>query len=228
MGLLAWLAFSFSSFALELRGVASSLDEKQQLYVEVHTITLNDKNLNQKIESEYKKLDGKVFARMSTDFSKNETLPTIEFEDFRFNKKESLRWDEDGKYVRFQIAQNGKVEKEKSFEVKQGMVAGQGFDNFVKINFQKLIEGIVPMSFGVLSQSDFYTFKGHEKGKADNGVTKFGIRLSNLIFRMFSDELLLEYDSQTKQILSYRGLSNLLSDQGKSQNVFIKYEPVKP
>ena len=82
--------FSLSSFALELQGVATKIGSDEVIYTEVHTITLNEKKLNQLIQTKYLKPDGTTFATMTSDFSKNLNIPEVQFEDYRFKKKDTM------------------------------------------------------------------------------------------------------------------------------------------
>jgi len=229
LALVAVLLTTISSASgFDLRGQATTLDGKQVLYSEVHNVTVDEEGLNKKVQTEYFKADGTLLGRMTSEFGKSKTVPSIQFEDLRFKIKESLRWEGDGDRVCLRSEKEGEGPKEKCFKANPKMVAGQGFDNFVKINFQKLIDDTVPLSFGVVTERDFFSFKGHVKSKPGEVPVRFGIRLSNMFLRMFLDELVVEYDPITKHLLSYRGLSNLKSDEGKAQKVWIKYEVRKP
>ncbi len=214
------------TFALEMRGTAYTLDGSQRLYEEVHKITLNDKGLNQKIVTEYYKPNGELFAKMISDFSKSETLPIIVFEDYRFQKKETME-PQNNEWV-FKKVLGSKSEQERKFTPRENMVAGQGFDNFVKLKFDDLAKDKVPLQFGILSEMDFYSFKGYKKESLGDKILRFGIKIDNIFLRLFVDELMVEYDAQTKRLLTYKGLSNLPADDGSSQSVLIKYKTVAP
>jgi hypothetical protein len=218
------LFFFVQTNAAELKGQATSMDGATQLYTEVHSITVDEAGLNKKIETKYLKPNGEIFAEMTSDFSKSNVIPQINFRDRRFDKTEELIFKENSDVVVFKTRSGTQSAKTKEFKIKKDMVAGQGFDNFVKINFEALQKGTVPMSFGVLSEMDFFSFNGSKKGNPEKKTVQFGIDLTSFFLRLFSSELILDYDLQTKQILSYRGLSNLLTDDGQKQNVLIKYE----
>lgn len=217
------LIFVSQSGGMQLRGSATTLDSKTLIYNEDHDITLDPSGLNQIVTTRYSKPDGKVFATMTSDFLVNKTVPSIDFEDLRFNKKQQLLFSEDNKKVIFKSTLGSAATQVKSYPYDAQMVAGQGFDNFVKINFQSLKKGSIPMLFGVLSELDFFSFEGHQKNKTDKNI-QFGIQIKNFFMGLFLNELLVEYDSETKQIISFRGLSNIADDKGKAQNVLIKYE----
>jgi hypothetical protein len=226
--LLFILALIFPTSALEVRGTARSLEDNSVLYTEVHKITVDDRGLNRKIVTQYLKPDGKVFAKMTSDFSKSDTIPIVSFEDYRFQKKEKIEFEEKEKTWRFFTALGNQESKAKDFTVSKDLVAGQGFDNFIKINFEKLNKNEVPLKFGVLSEMDFYSFRGYKKSSEAGKTVKFGIQLDNIFLRLFADELLVEYDVDSKRLKSYKGLSNIVKDDGGSQNVLISYESAQP
>jgi hypothetical protein len=211
---------------MQLKGSATSLDGKTKIYTEVYTIELDDKGLSKKIETKYLRPDGTQFAQMTSDFSKSSTVPEINLKDSRFDRTESLTFNPTNTKVLVTKIIGAKIVKSNEVGLLKNMAAGQGFDNFVKINFEQLKNETVPISYGVLLESDFFSFKGYKKKQTGN-VIQFGIKLSSFFLQIFSSELILEYDSQTKQILSYQGLSNLLTDDGKTQEVLIKYEVIK-
>lgn len=221
------LFYSFQATTLELKGVATRLDSKEPLYLEVHNITLNPSGLNQRIETKYFKPDGTQFAEMTSDFSKHPTVPEVKFTDLRFKKSEQITLNKTDNVVVFKSITENEKANTKEIKLQKHMAAAQGFDNFVKINFDKLSTSTVPLSFGVLSEMDFFSFNGYKRNDVNTQIVQFGIKLRSLLYRLFASELVLEYDTKTKQILSYKGLSNLLADDGKTQNVHIRYEHSK-
>jgi hypothetical protein len=210
--------------ALTLKGVAKSIDGKEVLYSEEHQIELDEKGHNKNIRTRYLKPDGRLFATMESDFSKNKLVPEIKFEDLRFNRKEFLLIESEK--LAFKKKIGSQDEATKYLPLLPKSVAGQGFDNFIKINFEELTKGEVALDFGVLSEMDIYSFKAYKK-ESDASSTQFGISLTNPFLRMFAKELVVTYDPKTKQLLRYRGLSNILDDQSSRQNVQIDYEVIR-
>lgn len=207
--------------AAELNGVAKTLDGKKIVYIEKHRITLDDDGLNKTIESQYSRPDGSIFAKMTSDFSKNKTVPIIVFDDSRFKKREELQFHGEER-VSLKTINNGKL-LEKHFPLEKNMVVGQGFDNFIKINFGKLTEDTVSLFFGVVTKLDFFNFTAQKRNASKERVT-FGINVKSRFLRLFLDELKVEYDVKSKQLVKYVGLSNLPDDSGRDQNVLIEYE----
>lgn len=220
-----WLVvfLTVSSKGLELNGIATAPSGGEVIYTEVHAVVLGDNGLNKKIETKYYNKKGELFAEMTSDFSKHPKIPEVKFSDSRFAKNEELNYNPTDGQVVFKTTTKDKKTETKTYKVTDEMAAAQGFDNFVKINFEKLGQSSVPLRFGVLSEMDFFSFKGYKKKNVSKNVIQFGIELSSFLLRMFSSELVLEYDITSRRILSYKGLSNILSDEGKPQDVLIKY-----
>lgn len=213
------------AFAAEIKGVAKTLDGKNILYIERHEITPDENGLNKIIHTTYEKPDGVVFAKLSSDFSRHKTIPVVKFQDLRFQKSEELGFVEDGQQI-FLKTQSGNKIEEKKFQIDGNMVVGQGFDNFIKRNFQKLSENSISILFGVVSKLDFFGFAAHKRSHSNNRIT-FGIKVKNIFLRAFLDEIQVEYDAKQRHLVKYVGLSNLPDDKGKDQNVLIEYERIQ-
>lgn len=222
---LVFLILSSLGHGLSLKGVAKSIDTEKIIYLEEHDIEVDEKGFNKRIQTKYFKPNGQIFAKMNSNFSKNIMIPEIEFEDLRLKKKEFLSVTED----KFIFRQQKHAQSEVLEEIKSlpNAAAGQGFDNFIKFHFDQLQSKVVPIKFGVLSEMTFYSFEAYKK-ETEGDLVKFGISLTNPLYRLFAKELVVAYDAKTKQLKSYRGLSNILDDQSNRQNVQIDYEVAKP
>ncbi len=218
------LLFAVGGNSVTLKGVARSFDTNQIIYLEQHNIEMDEKGFNKRIQTKYLKPDGEIFAKMDSDFSKDLLMPQILFEDFRFKTVESLNLS--SKKLVFKKKKN-ESEDMKEIDFLEGSAAGQGFDNFIKFHFESLQSKEVPLQFGVLSEMSMYSFKAYQKN-IEQEKAQFGISLTNPFYRLFAKELVVSYDLKTKQLLSYRGISNILNDSGNRQNVQIDYEVAKP
>lgn len=203
-----------------LEGVAKNKNG-DIVYLENHVIQLSSDGLNKFIRVEYTKPDGTQFATMTSDFSNSNTLPDTLFIDSRFKTKLSLRLS--GKSVDFEESQNDQPVSRKIIPYQESMVASQGFDSFLKMNFSKLQNESVDFKFGVLESKDFYSLTGYRKS-TKSGDVEFGIKASSWVVRLFASELKVTYDSATKRLKSFSGRSNILDDSGRSQDVTINYQ----
>lgn len=162
-----------------------------------------------------------VIRGLTGDFSSSKTVPDTLFEDKRFNRKSSLRLS--GKFIEFENSINEKIVSKKAISFNESMVASQGFDNFIRINFSKLKNESIEFKFGVLENQNFYPLKGYKRSATTSEV-EFGIKASSWILGLFSSEIKVKYDSTTKRLKYFSGRSNILDDSGKSQDVTINYQ----
>jgi len=214
------LTIPFAS-AQTLSGVARN-SEGQIVYLERHQIEFDENGLNRFIRVEYLRPSGEVFASMTSDFSKDRMIPETIFEDQRFQTKMTLRHNQDR--LEFQETRKGKQISRKALPKKENMVASQGFDNFIRLEFDKIQTGPRQFEFGVLANQDFYTLSGYAKKASSPDDVIFGIRASSWVLRLFASELEVAYDAKTKRLKRFSGRSNVLSDSGKAQDVVITYE----
>ncbi len=212
-----------SAAPLEFRGTARSLEDGQVLYTELHTVTIDERGFNKKVETRYYDPSGKPIAQLRSDFTRHPFVPDAEFEDYRFQRKESMFTTPDGKRILMRVEESGKLVAEEKHDLRGGMAAGQGFDNFIKSRFTEITPQGVPLRFGVMAKADFFAFKAFRADATPERV-RFGIKLDSLFLRLFADELKVEYAPESRRLLSYRGLSNLRSAKGGDQQVHIAYE----
>jgi hypothetical protein len=205
----------------ELKGTAKNA-KGEVVYLESHEIVKDETDLNKFIKVEYKKLDGSVFAVMTSDFSKNKFVPETVFEDKRFSTKTTLKIAGDS--LEFEEFKNGIAKSKKKIPLKETMVAGQGFDNFIRANAAKLESKPITFSFGVLEKKDFFSLTGYRRPSSSAETLEFGIKASSWIIRLFTQELKVVYEKEKKRLKSFVGTSNILTDKGESQNVSIHYE----
>lgn len=203
-----------------LEGIAKN-KKGEVIYLEKHNIQIDKEGLNKFIKVEYTKPAGTLFATMTSDFSNSNTIPETVFEDTRFKTKSLLRLT--GKNIEFEEVKNDKTVSKKSVPFSDSMVASQGFDNFIKLNFSKLENDSVEFKFGVLDSKDFYSLTGYKRSKNADEI-EYGIKASTWFLRLFAGELKVTYDLKTKQLKSFSGRSNILDDSGHSQDVDITYK----
>lgn len=218
---------TISSFALNIHGEARKQKSQEIVYLEKHQIDLNDENTNRTIITEYFKPDGKSFAKMKTDFAKDSFLPDIEFTDSRFDLIERQVVNKLTKTVKLTKILKGAIAEEKELELKNNMVGGQGFDNFIRANFQKPTGDKLPMTFLVLSKMNSYYLEAQVK-EAKTTEKEFSLSPSSLFFKIFAAPIKVTYNTATKRLSSYSGLSNILNDNGDSQSVDISYKEATP
>ena len=200
-----------------LRGNAINSTSGKFAYNEIHYIEADEKNLNKQIQTLYKTAEGRVFATMTSDFSKDSLLPEITFEDKRFGLVQKQEVDKENKKI---ILTKGNEKQE--IPIRADLVSGQGFDNFIKLNFDSKPNKDIPMSFIVLDKMDFFRFSLRNSSNSGS-IKEFSLKIQSLFLKLFAGTISVKYDSEKKKLLHYEGLSNIADNDNKSQNVVINY-----
>lgn len=212
----------------ELIGTAKDIKSGKIIYIEKHQITNDAKGFNRLIQTDYTRPNGEIFASIKSDFSKSLFLPEVEYKDQRFQLTETQTYDKESqKVVLTKIEKNKEAEK-KEFAVKDNFVTGQGFNNFIKTHFEALPGKAIEINFIVLARMDYYKFNILPQKIESTTERSFALTAGNFIFRMFSHPIEVSYDARTCRLLTFKGLSNIMNDQDKSQEVLIHYSEGTP
>ena len=211
----------FMASAEVLTGTARN-NRGDVLYVERHDIQTDDSGLNTFIRVEYSRPDGTLFATMTSDFKNNANLPDTVFEDKRFNLKTTIRIVENA--VEFEELKDSKRILSKTIPINGAMVASQGFDNFIRLNSDKIAMQPFEFKFGVLEKKDFYSLTGYKRSASSADEVEYGIRASSWFVRLFAEELRIVYDAKKMRLKMFAGRSNIVDDSGRAQDVIINYE----
>lgn len=194
----------------------------EAIYRELHEITKDEAGYAKFIKVEYRKPDGQLFAKMSSDFSKNKLLPETVFEDFRFQTKQTLRLQD--KSIEIEEFKDEVKKSSNTIQVNGLQVASQGFDNFIRMYRSKIEKEPQDFKFGILSRAEFYSLAAYERVSKDKNDIEFGVHVSSRLLRPFVKELRVVYESGDMHLKSFIGTSNILDDKGNSQDVRIDYE----
>lgn len=222
------LVLGYKVHADDLVGVATHLKDRSFVYKEVHQITNDENGHNKQIQTSYQRQDGTIFAKIKSTFLKNEFVPDVEFDDFRFQRKETLTFDSEKNIIvlkkTIKSASGPDKFTENTLKLEKNMVAGQGFNNFIKANFKKLLnEESFLVPFVVLNKLDFFRFDLNRKSE-EKGITTFSLKIHSYLLGAFVNEIQIGYNTQTQQIMTFQGLSNIQNDKDEPQEVLIKYE----
>lgn len=223
--LIFFLLLSSLAIGTEKReGIATDLKKGSFLYKEIHLIEKDSAGFNKKITTTYKDENDKVFANMTSDFSKHRMIPDTLFEDFRFNVKyEQTLFLKD---LSLQISQtvNEIKKKTKNVKVYENTIAGQGFDNFLKENFDRLKN--IKIKFVVLDQLDFFNFIASNLTHKTADESQFKLEIDSFWVGFLINPITVTYNNDSKKLIKYQGLSNILNKNEKSQEVLISYKEI--
>lgn len=196
-------------------GLARNPDNKQAIYTEHHWIRSNEATPLERLVI-YRCMDGTAFARKRVNYQPSAQAPAFEFVDSRKGYVEGLR------YIKNQAAlwyrSPGKLPEKNSVLPVQNLVADAGFNEFIRINWQKLRTGTaLPIRFAVPTRLQAYKFNLKQtKDTLFGGVpaVTYQLKLSGLL-SLLAEPIEVTYDKSSRRLLRFQGLSNLRDDSGE-------------
>lgn len=206
------------------KGTAITAKDQRPIYTEDHQVEYNGPLVN-KVVTTYRSPEGKEIAKLTSIFNGNSQLPNTEFIDQRTGIKEitTLKGDE---YHIKTIDSKGK-ERTGSIDVKNNLVCGQGYHNFIISNMDSFKIGETKeLRFIIPSMRDYFTFDltylgPLNKDKPDE--VSFRLDITNWILKMFADKIQVTYSKKDKVLLRYEGLTNLKNDKGDQYDAILTY-----
>lgn len=194
-------------------------ERKILLYTEKHTAFYQDGVL-QKSTNDYFDPEGKKFAELNSDYTMSVLLPTYSFRDFRKDHEEGVLF-EDGEYFIYKKEKNKSLKKKK-IKKTENLFSCQGWHYYLIENLKEIEEKALKMRLIFPSKLDYYFFRAKSKRSDENSLT-IRLEFQNWFIRLFAPYLEITYDKKSKNIKSFYGASNILTDKGKLQNVYIDY-----
>lgn len=209
------------SFAEMITGEAY-IDNKL-IYIEKHNSTQDEKGRYLKLTTNYYRPDGITqFATITSDFKKSFFIPDYLFSDNRSGLFESSEFNETKNEV-FIIRSKNLKKENGSVKVLTDTILGQGFHNYIVENFERLLIESRPINIILSTRFDFFKFN-ISKINQSNEKVEFIVKPNNFILRQIVTPIELTYKLPEKQLLRFKGLSNLENEKGDSQVVEINYK----
>jgi hypothetical protein len=213
------LFISFSAHATSITGLA--YNNNKLVYTEKLEADFSISGLYKTIQAKYYDDADKEFAFVNSDFSQNNFVPDVDFQDARFNFKEKIKFDPKTKMIAVDRLKSGKTENY-HLDTASNSVLGQGFNNFIVMNFDSLLASKGQINFIVTSRKAQYKFEVRLVKTEDDKVY-FKIIPQSMLLKVFVNPILLTYDKKLKRLLTFEGISNIDDAKEKSQVVKIVY-----
>lgn len=209
-------------------GYATDLKTGEYRYTEVHNHRYDGNNWLSGTMKFYAP-DGRFMGDKTLDFSKDAYIPLVTFTLGGGRYQDSIAAISD-KSVTVKTKRDKDIETELITRQKN-LAADSGFNSLLVDNLDKFKAGkAVDLSLIVIGRRDFYRFKAVPKDQLDFAGEK-AIRISiqpDSLLRFVVDPLNVIYGLESKSLLRYEGISNILDrDTGKPFNVRIDYR-IKP
>lgn len=195
-------------------------EKKRPVYTERHIAFYGNGTL-QRSHNDYFDLSGKKIAELNSDYSKSLKMPTYVFRDFRTGFEEGLRYKA-GKYFIFR-KKKGEPEEVKLLDSVENVFSCQGWHYYLIANLHQLKNNPIKMKLIFPSRLDYYGFRIRTIDTTEE-ILKFRLEFESWIIRLFTPHLDITYNKKKRKIDQYFGPSNILTDGGEIQNVYIVYE----
>ncbi|MCD8522185.1 MAG: hypothetical protein LRY66_15315 [Saccharospirillaceae bacterium] len=206
-------------------GEAYALDEPTTLiYREEHRLQLRDGKPYQR-DVNYFDAEGKMIAQKENRYFNNAAAPDFRLQDLRNNYREQALYNDDGSLTLGLQESDGQAWQEKRIKsLPDDLIIDAGFDEFVRRHWQTLLAGKqVTFSFASAARQDLVNFRLQTQS-ADEHRLVLSMRLQSRMLSWLLSPIELTYDRQSQRLLRYRGLSNILDEQGNSYQADIRYQ----
>lgn len=209
-----------------VEGKASAPDG-HAIYVESHWIYSDKGNPSRLVL--YRCPDGKPFARKTLHDDGNAQAPNFTMDDARTGYREGVR-STGGKRVVFVRNSARASERTATLDTSPMPVIDAGFDAYIRNHWDQLGENgsdtipfLVPSRLGTLN----FSVKRQADTKIDGrDARQYRLGLDNIIgFAL--PHLDVAYDARTRELLSFNGIANVRSANGKNVDARIVFDPLK-
>ena len=207
------------------RGDAFSIENGKLLYTEHHQLFMSGSKPVRRI-TEYQDAELNTFAVKENRYEQNPATPDFHLNDTRSGYTESVSKKGNTWNVSYsERDSNGKSQSDKG-KLKQPdytAVIDAGFDEFVRGAWEKLLdEKTVTFSFAVPSRLEWIDFRLIPIEITDE-LVRVEMRLKSRLLSWLLAPVELTYDHSTKQLLTYRGLTNIRDQKGQGIEAEIRY-----
>jgi len=201
--------------------IGSAYDTKSDelVYQEQHNFLVVD---GQKVLStKFTDAMGQTIAERIVKYQ-DQQVKSYQLEQRNIDYQESISQSDN--VIRFQGQQDGKLDQQDiSFD--KEVIIDAGFSDFIVQNWDTLYDGeTVKFHFASIGLMDTVKLqvrktdikKTSAKKRFGNGeVTMFKMTLANPVFRLLIKPIEVGYYTDTKQLAYYKGISNIMNDNGK-------------
>lgn len=210
---------------VQYRGDAYDLKTGAFVYSENHTEIYRG-SIHTRSRVSYLDKAGKEFASKVITFSPSKMQPAYELKDARDGYTEGIR-REGNATIFFARRKGSDPIKERTLVTPAPAVFDGGFDYFVRENFDEICSGKnKSFYFAVPIELDYFRFRVARQETRD--ACRINLELDNIILRQFVKPIRLWYDTASRRLKRYEGISNINGADGKSLRVRVVFTYTKP
>jgi hypothetical protein len=168
---------------------------------------------------------GAVLGEKTLDFSQDPFVPLMRTVYAPIGQEEAITRIE-GSSITMETVRDGQ-RKAKEVARAQSLAVDSGFHAFVQAKLDELLSGkTIPMQLGVISQFDHFRFRIRRAEAAAEQPGSVALRVeADSMLRLVVPTVNLVYDTRSKDMLEYEGMSNIVDPQTrKAPRVRIRYD----
>lgn len=165
-------------------------------------------------------------------FAHHPFVPVFALKVLRANDAAGVERPAEGEWRMFERKGSAGERQVKPFDIREQMAADVGLHSFVRAHFDTLMaDETVPCKLVVAPRQsvlDMLMERIDDTRIDGERAVRFQARIDMLFVSWFTQKLVLAYDPDTRQLLRYRGLSNMQNDQGEPFQVRMRYRRNDP
>lgn len=174
----------------------------------------------------YRDADGNIIGEKHVDFRSRESAPGFLLRNIRTGHAEGAAAASNKLEVSFRRNQGAPLKKG-ALDLPENAIVDAGFDRFVENNWESLMRGeTFVRPFLVPSRLQFIDFRIRrvDDGSEPERAT-FEMAIDAALLRLFAPAIRVIYDTRSRTLLEYDGVSNIRNGQGENLDVEIRFDP---
>jgi hypothetical protein len=206
--------------------IGKAFDKNHHLfYIETNHLELKDTKLS-KIDSFYKDKNDKLIVEIHANFDVDPYIPETDIIDHRKGTEIKLKFLKDQKKIFISRKLKGEWIT-KQLGQRENMLNALGLINYIRENSSQLkAQGKKTFRYIVAALNDDFGMELEYIAGPDSKLLTFGFRLQNFFIRQLSgvSESFITFNSSTKSMKSFKGVSNITDSTNKAVEVTIAYD----
>lgn len=195
--------------------------EGKLIFFEEHIVQYENDRISA-LNTIYYDADGNKIGELVSDFSHEPHFGSYDFKDERLRYHDGVKVIADQVLIYCRESPEAAT-KEKYLQRESNQIVGQGLHQFLLTHFDALMQGEAITAKLVLpAQMDQFDIRISKGGLEDDRL-RIRIDLDNWFLRLFVPHVEAEYDLATRRLISYKGVSMIADESGKTVPITISY-----
>lgn len=208
--LIALTSVAHANNIIKFQGKAYDTETNQHIYTEKHQVTVNQKGQYLKSFVEYIDPEDVIFATKDVSYLKSRLAPSFTFSDLRTDSTITV---EPNIQTISLTSEEGTLDSVEMvlMDTTQDVVVDSGFDRFIYNNWTSLLETKkLSFPFLAINRALLVDLQVTEKSRSASRVV-YEVEPTNFFFRLIVDPIELTYNLDTKRLLRFKGVTNILN-----------------